>query len=612
MKTQNCGCVTALVSSTLEVVKDFSVAGDLTVWFLCSNVEPRLDLIEKLPATVTVGELGSKLDDAADRIEHQLLNIDEQILGSEDDRFAWGASLIGDSSPYATDLQRNAASYLVAQDILASGGRHLFIVESDNLAWAFSQTALRNGVMLECRVKPRTPSRIFAGLHSRLSMIRQYWRESRILKPIRRNCPLPLKKLRDCEVLIFGWAGEQTFQSNKQNSQFGHLTRMPQVLRNAGLKVGFIANPLGWTQDYTKIVKNVASAFDPVLLTCDTKSLGAVLRGAWTSWKMNRRLKKDVIIAGLNLSPILELERYKDLQSTRPTSAYGYREIGKFLVDHGIKPKVIVHPYERQGWERAFLTGMREYLPETRVVAYQHAPISARFISLFPSEADIESKRLPDQMITMGSYFFRLFESRKFPLERLSMGGSLRYETALSTAEKMTTKSTSQKNGIVLAGTSIDLDEALDLVGKAALALRALPEVRLVVNFHPVVSNDFKARVESFVKKIAGSVAKRVEFSNAGIQDLLPDASVLLYNGSGAAIDAILQGVPAVYVPLGGTISADKIPDHLTIHAANEAELQVVLQKLLLSEDVEKRDRSIGGILAEVDEDAIVKAVLGN
>lgn len=76
-----------------------------TVWAMGGDAKLRLDLIDQLPDGVTLGDFGSRLDDAADRLARDLLDLDAQVLSREEDRLAWSASLIGDRSPYAGDLQ---------------------------------------------------------------------------------------------------------------------------------------------------------------------------------------------------------------------------------------------------------------------------------------------------------------------------------------------------------------------------------------------------------------------------------------------------------------------------------------------------------------------------
>ncbi len=611
MKLEYDGRIAALTSSASKVVEEFSEGGNFTVWFLGGETKLRLSLINNLPTVVNHGEIGVRLDEAADRIEDELSNIDEQVLSQDEDRLAWSASLIADRSPYAGDLQLNAARYLVIQETLSDGGRHLFFVDDLQTAQAFSHSAGLNGFSLKNDNLPKTKSILIQALRARVSALTQHFGKRKILDKLRRRKPIRWNDLGACDVLILDWAGEETFDAKAPNKNASHLARMPEILRNAGCKVGFLANPLSWTQCFSKIAYNACSAFDPVLMVSEAQSYSSIIRGAWVSWRMKKRLSNKVRLGGVDLSPIFEMEKEKDLQRTQTTMAFTYSEIGRFLAEHGVQPKVILYPYEHQGWERSFIIGIRKYLPMARIVAYQHAPFASRYIGFFPSRSEIEAKMLPDQLILMGKLYPKLFAQKGFPIERLSVGGSLRYENASNNIKEKDTKTGWVKDKTILVGTSIDYDETLDLTIKSALVALDLPDTKLIVNFHPVVDKNFKTGIQEKVSQFLGTEAVNIEFSNNKIQDLLPGVDVLLYNNSGTVFDALSIGVPSVYVPLEGAVSYDKVPNHLSRRVTTVSELKAEMQNIFSSKEVFQPDISVGGSIGAVDEKEIVRVVTG-
>lgn len=612
MNIKSYGLIASLSASFRDVLEEFSNNGGGVIWILGGDSKFYLELVNAQTSNLKIGDLGSRLDAAADLIEKELLNIDSQVLFRDEDRLAWSASLIGDRSPYSGDLQVNVARYLVMQDILQEGGQHLFFVEDNVVAGAFDKTARSNGLYVKCFAAKKLPSATFGALYARASALKLYWQNSRRLKRARKKTPPPWDKLQSCDVLIIDWVGEQSFNSKGQTSTVGNMARMPEVLRNAGLKVGFIANPLSWTQDYSKISKNICEAFDPVVGIDECRSLMSVILGAFSSWRMSQHLKKYIQMCGFDISPLFEFERIKDLHRTQSTLAYTVSYVGKLLKTNGVKPKVIVYPCEFQYWEAALLDGIRKHLPETRIVGYQHAPFPARYLGFYPSSREIKSKYLPDNFILMGERYKNLYIKKGYPTELLSVGGSLRFESALGKIKNLTPDLKQKSTKVILIGTSIEFFESLDLVMKAGQVIKNLPSVSIIVNFHPVVDDAFRAEIHKALLLVLGDEIDRVELSRDKIDDIIIRADVLLYNNSGVVFDAMFVNVPSVFVAVDGNLSFDRIPANISRRATNSDELGIILTDIFSSNGIRNFDTSVGGCIGPVNEKIIVSSIIGS
>lgn len=591
------------------VLESMKKDGPFCVWEFGSNVQLSLEMQKGLPANAIYGELSDRLDLIADGIARPLLDLDEQVLSGEEDRLSWSASIIGDRSSYSGDLQLNATRYLVIHDIICDGGRHLFFVDNDEIRQAFEQTAVKNKLHILYQKKPT--SSITQGLNTlraRLSALKTQWAQSRIIKRKRLKRPPPWEELAKCDVIILDWASAGCFNSDSYTQSFGNVARMPNILRDAGMKVGFIANPLSWIEPYEGIAETVAKASDPVVMLDECRGLVSVIKAAWATWRMNCRLKSVFHIIGLNLSPVFELERRMDKGRTQSVLAYTYSEIARTLVMKGVKPKAIIFPFENHGWERALLAGARRHLSQTRMIAYQHAPFAARHIGFFPSQSDLNSGRTVDKLIVMGKRFEDLFTRFGWSAEKLALGGSLRFENSdiiISNRKRKTEK-------VLLIATSIGLSEALDLVVKAATVIRTNQDWRLVVNFHPIVDDDFRQTVSEALEVLMGETGMgRAVLSNEKVSNLISEADVLLYNNSGAVFDAFFAGVPAVHVAIDGNLSYDKVPDGAAVRVRNVAELESVLTRIVSCEQNQKPDRTVGGCISKPVDEVIVKAVIG-
>ena len=605
------GHIATLSAGAADVIRAQGIDGALTVWLMGGDAKLRLGLVDDVPEDVVLGDLGARLDDAADRIERALLDLDNQVLAEEGDRLAWSASLIGDRSPYAGDLQLNAARYLVLHDIIKGGGRHLFFVEDALSAWSLSYTAQVNGLEVSRQGQAIKSPPGIETLRARASALKTHWRQSRALAALRKQHPAPWQAMQECDVIVLDWAGKGSFNPDGPTERLGNMARMPDVLRGAGLKVGFIANPLSWVQAFDLIAESVVNSHDPVVMVDECRGVGSLVRAAWASWGMNRRLKKTFHVEGLNLSPLVELECGKDKIRPQSTVAATFSDIAMTLALNGVRPLAIVYPFENQGWERALVAGARRHLPQTRMIAYQHAPFAARYIGFFPPQSDLDQGRLPDQLVVMGERFEDLFLRHGWPRDQLVLGGSLRFEHATAHPAQPAKDVEKQTCKTILAATSIDLMEALDLVSKAAAVVRDDLNLCLVVNFHPVVDAEFRSTVQGALAKVMGDDASaRAKLSSASVADLIGTADVLLYNSSGAVFDAFFAAVPTVFVAVDGQLSFDKVPGDANHRVRGAQELSGMLEDIFASELNQAPDLTIGGCIAPLQGDAIVEAVL--
>ncbi|MBF0246643.1 MAG: hypothetical protein HQL36_01005 [Alphaproteobacteria bacterium] len=586
--------------------------GPFTVWVLGGEVEDVLSLKKMLPDNGALGVLGARFNEIADRYADDLVNLDRQIVVEDADALAWNASLIADRSPFAGDLQLNATRFLAVWDILADGGAHIFFVEGREAAYFLLQTAHANGLGLKGRFSSSVLGYYWKAVKVRLGVMSRHLKHQGVLKKLRGQKPIPWDALRSCDVLLFDWTDGETFNMEKQTARINHLSLLPDILRRSGLNVGFIANPLGWVHHFPDIARNVCFAHDPVVMTCEMYSFSTVLRGAWESWRMNRRLKGKIVLGGIDITPLFDWERLKDLSKPQPTQAYAYGDIAKFLKEHGLTPKSIVYPYENQGLERALVAGIHAQLPDVRAVACQSAPFATRYLGFIPSRTLVGSAFFPDHVIVMGKWYFSVLSSYGVPEDGMTMGGSLRFHAVPSAgAVKSSPGPASERR--ILVGTSVDFHESADLVGKASEALKNIPGARMVVNFHPHLDKAFKSRLDRYVREILGENADRYEASFESIRTLMANAHVLLYNNSGVAFDALVGGIPAINVAIDCQVSYDKVPDSVSNSVATADELTALLKNLFENGmgNAGHPDPTVGGSVGALDECAIVNAVIG-
>lgn len=561
-----------------------------------------------------LGDPGNFLERIADRIEGCLLDLSSLLVPEEEDALAWDVSALSDLNPYGGTLQLNATRCIFMIETVKSGGQHIFLVDDDDAGQAQARAVVANGQSAKWVGDVQSGGSVLQKLRARLSMVRQIMRHRCVVRRLRRNAQVRWDDLKNCDVLVLDWAKPSTFSSETPTGRVSNLERMPEVLRNGGLKVGYLANPLHWLFPFEDIAQGCFSANDPVVLVDECLSPLSMLKGAWRTWRQERGLKRQVTCGGYDVTDVVRLEFSRDVLRTQGTRSYAYGDVAKTLAKHGLSPKAIVYTYENQGWERTLIRGFREHFPDCRLIGYQHCPFAMRMISFFPSPWQVRDNVIPDELVVMGPYYAEQLAARGFPRERLKNGGSLRFEGLYARPPVRRQGQEAQDAGhAVLCATSVEYSESLNLVLKAAQAVKGLHDTTMIVTFHPKVSETFIENIIAETNADVRGAEAFVSFSRQSTSSLLPTVDVLLYNNSGAAFEALMGGIGTVFVSVDGALDYDKIPDEIARRASSAEELKATLAEMMSNTGQPQKggDKSVGGCIAPVDEAAIVRAVRG-
>jgi len=589
----------------LQVVQN----GPVHVWYFGSDAERCLELQGRFADQFSMDEITALMNEAADSIADDLINMDSMVLASKANRDAWDASLISDLSPYVGDLQLNISRFLLLRRYVQSYANNLFIVDDDDFGCALSETAKVNNVDVNWFGKDKKSPGFLRFLKARLSAFRTFFRQERIISKLREKRSAPWDELKKCDVILLDWAEPHTFQEDEATKSFRNLRSIPQILRDTGLKVGFIANPISWTFPYQQIAENVVAAHDPVVLIDECRSNFSIFKGAWQTWRLRKTFKGPLNVGGCDVFPLFNLASLLDMVEPQASLAFTFQDVGRVLASHGVSPKTIMLPYENQGWERVLKSGIRKHLPTTRCVSYQFVPISKRLIGFYPSQREILDGKISDELICVGHEYMDWFSEKGFPKKRLSVGGSLQF--ASFAGKKRIIQDTEKKIKIrtVLCSTSVKHSESLDLVLKTIGAAKKAGGMSVIVNFHPVVPDESKQNIEKIVRQKIGNEGISIEFSNEKITHLLSRVDAVTYNSSGSSFDAMLMDIKVIYVSVDGSPSYNRIPDGLGDFVINQDALADIFSNAQQSVPSKISEGRIDNCIGMVKTDVFVDSV---
>ncbi|MDV7340817.1 hypothetical protein RYZ26_14520 [Terasakiella sp. A23] len=553
---------------------------------------------------------GDLLNKYSDKIEDNLLNLDAQ-LGLNDQEFdIWQASLSAERSPLVGNLQLNVARFLVLQKVIDPARRQVFLFENKEVAQDFYLVCRANKIAINCRFQmsstPPSP-RFTKMLRARVSALKQVLQQKYLSYRVRKQRPRAVwRDLKECDVLLVDWVGENSFSLDRPTERCGNLERMVSLLTQRGLKVGFLAQPLCWTQDIGKITENLVHAFEPVVSINECRSLLSIVHACFSSWRMKKLLGRKINILGFDVSRFLHNELCRDLEKPQTSIAASYKAVAQNLAAKNINPKAIIYTFENQGWERALVSGIHKSLPSTKAIAYQHAPFARRYIGFFSSQKALNGGSFPDQILLMGEIYKQWFLEKRVPDGKLNVVGSLRFESLLNQASL---ERDAGKN-VILCCAPIDVEESLSLVTKVANAVKSIEGIKLIVNHHPVVGQHYIDNLSEALAGIFGRQSDMIELSSDKAVSLFQRADLMVYSTTGVAIEAVIKGMPCVCVESGMHISFDKLPDQIRHSVLESEELVTFIQEhMAQSSQNFVVDKTVGGLLAPVLEDGIIESV---
>lgn len=596
---------------------EISAIDHATIWYFGVDYGNVLLIARQHPGRVEIGPTGQRLAPLAETLLPQLIDLDRILDINDHD--AWDASELAERGPYATTLLLNCARMALLAQLADTPGRHAVLVEDGLLAHYLYLGLRQQAVIVGWRGFGRpyrlsdTAARLTmaaamlgTAVRRRLSIVKYMSLQALRLRRARRKRPLDLAALRRAEALLLVWGSDHTFRANEVLQTDAFLGRIPALTRAAGYVPGIVVNQVIGIATPRAILANAMSAADPVIMVEDCYHPVDVVRAALASLCYSLRLPTQARVGDLDIGPVLRRERWNDLISVRPTQMRVFARLPAWLVRHGARPRLVLHQYENQPWEKMLRSRLREHLPDSRIFAIQHVPLPELFVNNYPSAAEIARGSLPDRLLATSPFFAERFARHGFPAGRIAVIGSLRFEALCQRAKEIPPAPENVRS--VLCCTTIDADESFELAFRSARALAPCGDVKLYVNFHPSTSAAFRDGIQRKLGHLADFATDHVEFSDRPARELLVSASAVIYNSSSSAFEALALGRPAIFLRRETDLDYNRLPSELIAEVCQDEDLRIAVRQALEaapSHSVALR-QALLATLGEVDENAIL------
>lgn len=262
------------------------------------------------------------------------------------------------------------------------------------------------------------------------------------------------------------------------------------------------------------------------------------------------KISKPVMFCGLDVTDFLRESLKKD---------YEYNEINKNLIHYyyirgvlkKIKVSVFLYPFENQSWEKMSIVAFKKHSPSTRLIGYAHSSFRPYLFGYLCSKKEEKSIPFPDKIITVGEEFRSILEkSGNYTNNvKISAGCALRYEHMLN-------RNSIKRNkyGKILVALSMDIDYSLKLLKLLSDFLTTRDDYEVILRPHPFML------IDVILDKYNIKLHRGFRISKGQrLEEDLKESIAVIYADTTSCMEALMCGVPVIYVDLKEQASLDPL-----------------------------------------------------
>lgn len=477
----------------------------------------------------------------------------------------WWAMSFTNKVPYGTNLCRNTAYFMLITDLLHSDPSPLVVItDIPELCAQLAIWGEIENVQTADLVKAPRPVRRFLKSHTPagnvliMGRLLLFWFLSRKLK-----CP---SNSPEGHTVIATQTHMRSFTScnGYDDAYFGPLVIQENKVNK--LVVGLISErPL----DQFKKIKALRFG-EPMISFESCLTLIDFLKAVFQVGKLYSRglnLRGSTDIDGLSIQYLVNSEINNSRNAGELLFNLHFYYCAKRL-SQNIRISHCLYPFENRSWEKMLIMGLRDGSPSSRLVGYQHAAVTLGHTNFILIDGEASVLPLPDAVLTTGEITKGWFEQEgNFPDGVFKTGCALRQSDRLDLPIKKQSKKIT--NILFVLATSLQEYANAILLIEPAFVVR--PDWDIQIRPHPSLWP------LEYATDIIGMEAPWFFSENTGpLSQALEWADVVLYSSSTVGIEALLRGIPVIYVDLGFFLDTDPLFDwnEFKWHVRNPTELE--------------------------------------
>lgn len=373
-------------------------------------------------------------------------------------------------------------------------------------------------------------------------------------------------------TLLYNWVDPRSFTpaGEYRDNYFGELAGR---LRDEGKKVVIVPRILP-AVPYGETLIRLQRSLDSFILPESFLTVPDIFSVCFKTIFSFSRKKSFPTFEGMEINGLIRRDLNRDRQATALAANLLLYEVVARWKKSGLIIENVIYPYENQAWEKAFIIALRKFYPSARLIGYQHSTVPKMLLNHFFTKAEAAVMPFPDKVITAGRQTEKLFKESGYDPAKVVRGGAIRYTALLK--KKTTAPANDIKHQVILVTPSIDRNETLELTWKTLKAFGDKPQYQVIFKFHPDCPY-------AFITDKLENLPEHFIVSDKPVGDLLAGSSILLYNSSSSALEALALGVPILHVASDFSVDRDNLGDfsgNIRLSASTPDDIVQAVQQL--------------------------------
>ncbi|VVB88580.1 Uncharacterised protein [uncultured archaeon] len=342
-------------------------------------------------------------------------------------------------------------------------------------------------------------------------------------------------------IILRDWIDYRSFDSKGQykSAYFGNLNKELKLGKKHFVILPYIINI------NKKILEQIINSNEPFIIPHVYLTEINILSKFFINLSV---LESYPFFNDLDITYLIQDDFKKD--TVRFIDALLYTDLMRNLSNSNISFQSCIYLYENYIDEKLLCAGIKKYYPLTKLFGYQHSTAPIMLLSYFFSKKEYDSMPFPDKIITNGQYFTNLFKEEGYPSEKVATGAAIRYGYLYSKERIKYIREQNKSIYTILVTPSASFNETLELLKNIIQAFGDKKQYKIIIKYHPALNT--KA-----LKKYIGQLPSNTSISEKPVPELLNNTDLLIYNFTGACLEALYVGVPILHVKSNYRIDLD-------------------------------------------------------
>ena len=320
-----------------------------------------------------------------------------------------------------------------------------------------------------------------------------------------------------------------------------HFPHLHEYLFNKKYRVLVHPVIVGFNYNYFPIYKKMRKSNTHFILREDFLHFTDYISAIKYPLKIIRQKVKAPMFRDFKLKAILDEERWTQSITSGMNAVLIYRLFIR-LGQSELQPEQIINWYENQVIDKALIAGARKAFPQTKIIGAQMFIHSPNFISLFPSQSEVDAKIVPDILLETSQYQCEVAQSFTKDIPCYP-AGALRYSHIFNNQNK-NNQISEEKSMSILILLPFNLNEAVELLETLKEGIRQIRnDIRIFVKGHP--DYDSKELIHAFGEH---NWPDRFEIFHGNLSEALEVASLVISSNSGSMVEAAAKGIPVIFL----------------------------------------------------------------